>query len=230
MPPLNLNNLSAEQQSVLTGLLAQMADAGAPGQPPAPPDGPPAKKVKHRKPETIQYLTGDEWARLLKVITSPRDRAMFVVAYHRGLRASETAALQMSDVRLKDERIQINRCKGSASGEFHLCSSEIRALKPWFKVRGYDPGPVFLSREGKGISQQMQDVLMKRYGALAMIPVEKRHIHTLKHTCATHLLERGESLEDVQDHLGHRNPQNTQKYAKFTSPRRQARDKRLRDW
>lgn len=225
---MNLNELSEEQRTFLAGVLAQMPASGPPGEPPAPPA--PSRKTKARKPETVQYLTMDEWVRLLKVITSPRDRALFVVAYHRGLRASETAGLQMSDVRLKDERIQINRCKGSASGEFHLCSSESRALKAYFKIRGYEPGPVFLSREGHGVSQQMQDVLMKRYGALAMIPVQKRHIHCLKHTCATHLLERGESLEDVQDHLGHRNPQNTQIYAKFTSPRRQARDKRLRDW
>jgi len=225
MAELNLNDLSAEQKAVLSGLLAQIS--GTPPQSP-PPTGPKGKR--RRKPETVQYLTGDELARLLKVIRSPRDRAMFIVAYHRGLRASETQKLQMSDIRLKDERIQVNRCKGSASGEFHLTASEVRALRAYFKVRGYDPGPVFLSREGKGVSQQMQDVLMKRYGALAMIPPEKRHVHCFKHTCATHLLERGESLEDVQDHLGHRNPQNTQIYAKFTSPRRQARDKRLRDW
>ena len=76
----------------------------------------------------------------------------------------------------------------------------------------------------------MQDKLVKQFGPLAGIPPEKCHVHCLKHSCGTHLLARGESLEDVQDHLGHRSIQSTQEYAKFTSPRRQARDKRLRDW
>ncbi len=222
---MNLNELSAEQKALLAGVLEQISAPNPSDKPASAP-----KRPRRRKAETVKYWTPDEWARFLKVIKSPRDRAMFTVAYKRGLRASETAKLQMSDIRLKDERIQVNRCKGSASGEFHMTADEVRALRAYFKVRGYDPGPVFLSREGKGVSQQMQDVLVKRYGALAMIPVEKRHVHCLKHTCATHLLDRGESLEDVQDHLGHRNPQNTQIYAKFTSPRRQARDRRLRDW
>ena len=71
---------------------------------------------------------------------------------------------------------------------------------------------------------------MKHYGELAGIPAEKRHMHTLKHTCGTHLLQRGESIEDVQDHLGHANVQNTLIYAKFTNQRRAERDRRLRYW
>jgi integrase/recombinase XerD len=221
METLNLKDLPEEQKLLLAGLLSQLTDGAA---------KPKEKKVRKRKAETIKYLTEDEWDRLLKVITHPMHRAMFIVAYHRGLRASETAKLQLADVRLKDERIQITRCKGSASGEFHLCSSESRSIKSWLKVRGTLPGPLFLTRCNTGISQQMQDKLMKRYGALAGIPRDKCHIHTLKHTCATHLLARGESLEDVKDHLGHRSIKSTEGYATFTSPRWQVRDKRLREW
>jgi integrase/recombinase XerD len=136
----------------------------------------------------------------------------------------------LSDLRLKDDRIQISRLKGSVSGEYHLGSAESRALKIWLKVRGTEPGPLFRTRTGTGISQQMQDRLVKKFGKLAGIAPEKCHVHCLKHNCATHLLARGESLEDVQDHLGHRSIKSTEIYAKFTTPRRQARDKRLRDW
>jgi integrase len=219
---MNLNALSDQDQRTLTGLLAQMA---------ASPDGStPRKAKKARKPETIRYWTEEEWDRFIKLVTNPMHRAMFIVAYHRGLRASETQKLQLSDVRLKDDRIQINRCKGSASGEFHMGAIESRALRIWLKLRGMDPGPLFRTRVGTGISQQMQDRLVKRYGELAGISRDKCHVHCLKHNCATHLLARGESLEDVQDHLGHRSIQSTERYAKFTSPRRQARDKSLRDW
>lgn len=211
MPALNLNDLSEDQKLKLAALLAP-------------------KKKKPRKPETIKYWTEEEWEGFLKPITNPMHRAAFIVAYHRGLRASETQKLQLSDLRMKDGRLQVNRCKGSKSGEHHLGSKEMRALTAWLKVRGLDPGYLFRTRTGTGISQQMQDKLVRKFGRLAGIPIEKCHVHCLKHSCATHLLARGESLEDVQDQLGHASIKSTQEYAKFTSPRRQARDKRLRDW
>ena len=227
METLNLKDLSAEQKGLLAGLLSQLASAGS-GSPGKAEKAVP-KKAK-RKPETVKYWTEQEWKRFLELVPSPMYRAAFVVAYHRGLRATETRQLQLADLRLKDDRLQVNRLKGSASGEYHLSSSESRALKAWLKIRGMDPGPLFRTRVGTGPSQQMQDRLIKRYGAAAGIAPEKCHVHCLKHSCATHLLARGESLEDVQDHLGHRSIKSTEVYAKFTSARRQARDKRLRDW
>jgi len=59
--------------------------------------------------------------------------------------------------------------------------------------------------------------LMHRYAALAGPPSELSHLHALKHSCATHLLNRGESIEDVQDHLGHANIQSTLVYAKYSA-------------
>ena len=200
----------------------------------------PARKRKPRAAEKIKYLNADELEAFFRTVAKPpfdvtawqtaRDVALFRVAFHRGLRASELGRLQLSDLRMSAERIRFERRKGSNGGEYHLCSSEVRALRAWLKQRGMEPGPLFPSRRGRGISQQMIDVLVKRYGAAAGIAREKCHVHTLKHSCGTMLLERGESIEDVQDHLGHKNIQNTLVYARFTSPRRHARDKRLRDW
>jgi integrase len=222
----NLNDLSADQKGILAGLLAQLT-----GEAPVVDDAPPAKKSqKARKPDTVKYWTEEEWQRFLAIVPSPMYKAAFVVAYHRGLRATETRNLMLSDLRLKDDRLQINRLKGSASGEFHITSIESRVVKAYLKIRGNEPGPLFRTRVGTGPSQQMQDRLVKRYGKLAGIAPEKCHVHCLKHSCATHLLARGESLEDVQDHLGHRSIKSTEIYAKFTSARRQERDKRLRNW
>src|SRR5580704_9719438 len=115
MSALNLNDLSGPQKELLPGLLTQLTDVDGQGAP---------KKVKKRKPETVKYWTEEEWTAFMKLVTHPMHRAAFIVAYHRGLRASETQKLQLSDLRMKDERLQVNRCKGSASGELHLCASE----------------------------------------------------------------------------------------------------------
>lgn len=190
-----------------------------------------ATRPRGRKKKTeVKYLTEQQVEALFRAITDLRDRAIFRIAYHRGLRAREVGMLQVSDFRTKTERLYVHRLKGSNSGEYHLTAHEVRALKAWLKVRGWEPGVLFPSRRGRGISQQMLDVLMKRYGAAAGVPAELRHFHVLKHSCATHLFARGEHVEDVQDHLGHVNIQNTMIYAKITNRRRDERGARLKDW
>ena len=186
--------------------------------------------MPRRQWSTIKHLTEDQIRRFFSVIENPRDRAMFRLAYHRGLRASEIGMLQFSDLDLANDRIEISRLKGSTGGSYHMCRSERLAVHAWIRKRGTAPGALFPSREREGVSRQMLDYLMKHYGALANLPEDRRHVHVLKHSCATHLFNLGESLEDVQDHLGHRNIQNTLVYAAFTNQRRQARERRIDAW
>lgn len=193
--------------------------------------------VRKRKKSEVKYLTEPEIDLLLSAMRDnlkpwfrARDYAMFLVCYQRGLRASELGNLQLADYLARDDRLIIRRLKGSKGGEYHLTKREVNALKLWLRERGHEPGPLFPSRNGTGISQQMLDVLMKRYGLQAGIPAGKCHTHALKHSCGTHLLNLGESIEDVQDHLGHRQIANTLIYADYTNKRRIERDRRLRNW
>lgn len=185
---------------------------------------------KRRKTAILKYLSEEQLDQLFAVIKDARDTAIFRVMYHRGLRVSEVGTIQLSDWNRNQDRLRFSRLKGSNGGEYHLTAREVKALKAWLRERGTEPGPLFRSRNGKGISRRMLDVLMKRYGRAAGLPDELCHTHTLKHSCATHLLNRGESIEDVQDHLGHANIANTTLYAQYSSKRREAKDKRLRDW
>jgi integrase len=221
MPELDVSTLPAEDLETISHILSKLT-AGAEPKP---------KPAHRRRPKLeTKYLTEDELDRLFQVIASPRDKAIFRVAYHRGLRASEVGKLQLSDYRPDSQRLYVTRLKGSLSGEFRLCDREVKSIRAWLKIRGAAPGPLFPSQRGNGISQQMLDVLIKAYGKKAGIPPEKCHMHALKHSCGTHLLARGENIEDVQDHLGHVNIQNTLIYARITNRRRQARESRLRDW
>jgi len=178
-----------------------------------------------------KFLTEEEVARLFAAVTRPRDLAILRVAYHRGLRASEIALLQLEDYRPKAQRLYVHRLKGSHSGEYLLSANEVRALNAWLKLRGPQPGPLFPSNRGTGIDRRMLDVLMKQYGATADLPQDKRHMHCLKHSCGTHLLSgRGLDIAEVQDHLGHVDVRNTMVYARITNRRRDAIGERLQNW
>lgn len=168
-----------------------------------------------------KYLTEQELRSLLGVVRDPRDRAIFTVAFWRGLRASEVGLLRLSDLRLKEGRLYVRRLKGSRSGEYLLSDEELKTLRAWLKVRGREPGPLFPSRRSRPISRYQLDRLMKQYGAAAGLPPEKRHFHVLKHTIATWLMgQPGADIRRVQDWLGHANIQNTTIYAQITSAER----------
>jgi type 1 fimbriae regulatory protein FimB len=169
----------------------------------------------------------DETRQLFKRITDKRDKAIFLLAYRHGLRASEIGLLRVNDLDLKRLRIMLHRLKGSLSGEHPLQADEARALKAWLKHRNTDSPILFPSRRALPISRQMLDVLMRQYGKMAKISQEKQHFHVLKHSIATHLLDAGAELRFLQDWLGHANIQNTVIYTALVS---QSRETKAREY
>src|SRR5947209_5434054 len=184
---------------------------------------PPKLRESARRTETIKFLTLDETKRLFSQIKDKRDRAIFLTAYRHGLRASAVGLLRVSDLDLKRLKIMLHRMKGSLSGEHPLQPDEAHALKAWLKSKDTDSPVLFPSRRNLPISRQILDVLMKRYGAEANIPKEKRHFHVLKHSIATHLLDADADLRFLQDWLGHANIQNTVIYAALVSHSRESK-------
>ena len=200
---------------------AAIPSAG-PGEPPVP-----VRRKKKARPAIPQE---EEMQRFFRAIDSTRDRAIFRIMYHAGLRASEIGLLEMRDYAPRTDRLMVNRLKGSNSGEHHLNREESRALKAWLKVRGSAPGAIFASKKGGPIGRKMLDVLVKAYGKRAGWPPKLRHCHTFKHACCTHLLSKGFNVEQVQDWVGHANIANTMIYARVTNSRRDQMGKALADW
>jgi site-specific recombinase XerD len=155
---------------------------------------------------------------------SVRDHALFTVMYWRGLRAGEVAKIQLSDWRQDTGQLFVNRLKGSNSGQYFVSPDEIKALGTWVRIRGSQPGPLFPSRHGAGIGRRMLDSLIKRYVPKDW-PEDIKHCHTLRHSIAVHLLEKGAELLAVQNWLGHRSILSTMKYVDFTSPMRKRTEK-----
>ena len=169
--------------------------------------------------ETIRFLTLDELARLFAVARrNLRDRALFLIAYRHGLRASEVGLLRIEDLDFRALRLRVHRLKGSHSGVHPMQPDETKALRAYLRERPVPPSPIlFPSNRGDPIARRTLDWLMKRYGEAADLPPAKRHFHCLKHSIATHLLEAGADLRFVQDWLGHSNIQNTVVYTFLTA-------------
>jgi site-specific recombinase XerD len=168
------------------------------------------------KTNTIKFLTENEIKNLIGVISSKRDKAIFLLAYRHGLRASEVGLLQINDFDSKQLRLNIHRLKGSLSGVHPLQPDEVRILKSFLRTREDSLPYLFPSRKGAPISRAMLDVLIKSYGEKAKLSEDKRHFHTLKHSIATHLLDNEADIRFVQDWLGHANIQNTVIYAQIS--------------
>jgi site-specific recombinase XerD len=175
----------------------------------------------------IKYLTQDELRRLFKVITSRRDKALFLLAYRHGLRASEVGLLKVDDIDFARGRIRIVRKKNSLGGEQTMQTDEMKAIKAWLKERPNHTNALFPSREGWPISRRTLDYHMKRYGKAAGIPPDKCHFHVLKHSIATHLLDAGADIRFVQDWIGHKNIQNTTVYAQISNKAREEQARKL---
>jgi integrase/recombinase XerD len=192
----------------------------------------PKRKFEQDELDSSKYLEQHEIQRFFAAIESRRDRAIFRVMYHHGLRAHEISLVEFSDFRDRDGILYIRRGKGSISREHSLVDEELRCLRSYIKhERGTAPGVMFPSRQGsRGITRQRLDQLMKRYCQLAGIRPEKAHMHALKHSCGTHLAERGAEPAVIQDWLGHRDSSSTDVYLHFSPSRRRAAWERNRDW
>ena len=84
---------------------------------------PPVRSAPCREARISYFLTQDELRRV-KGIRSKRDKAIFLVAYRYGLRASEIGLLQRTDVEAKQGRISMHRLKGSLSAVYPLSRRE----------------------------------------------------------------------------------------------------------
>jgi integrase/recombinase XerD len=156
----------------------------------------------------ITYFTQDELRRLFAVIKSKRDKGLFYLAYHHGLRASEVSLLQRTDIQDRQGRIYVHRIKGSVSKVYPIQPEDMRRIRSYLRSRKDDSPYLFVSNRGMPLERRSYWDLMQKYGKMTDVPKEKWRFHALRHSIAVHLLDAGADVAFVQDRLGHANIQN----------------------
>jgi integrase/recombinase XerD len=152
-----------------------------------------------------------------------RDKAILETLYATGMRVSEAVNLKLDNVNLE---IGFLRCIGKGDKEriIPLGKKAIISIKRYLDIsrpgllKNKNSDALFISRCGKKISRQSLWKMIKRYAKAARIkkPIKP---HILRHSFATHLLERGADLRSVQEMLGHANISTTQLYTHINKER-----------
>ena len=155
-----------------------------------------------------------------------RDKAILEALYATGMRVSEAAGLKKDNVNLD---VGFLRCIGKGNKEriIPLGKKAISSIKRYIdssrplQLKNKESDFLFLNRFGKKISRQSIWKIIKRYAKEARIKKPIRP-HILRHSFATHLLERGADLRSVQEMLGHANISTTQIYTHISKERLKA--------
>lgn len=174
-------------------------------------------------------LAEDDITRLMTSVTGDdsfarRDRALLEFLYATGARISEACGLSMADIDMNDSLVRLFG-KGSKERIVPFGRSAHRALTEWFEEGGrgmLEPkrwrsrdhaDAVFLGVRGTRLTRQAAFHIVRKYARLAGIK-EDVSPHTLRHSCATHMLVHGADLRIVQELLGHASVSTTQVYTK----------------
>jgi integrase/recombinase XerC len=146
-----------------------------------------------------------------------RDVAIMELFYSSGLRLSELAALNVADVDLYTESVRV---LGKGRKE-RICPVGLPALEAISRYRAaanVHAGPLFINKSRRRMSTRSIWLVLKRYLRHTSIPISISP-HKLRHSFATHMLDRGADLRSVQALLGHASLSTTQIYTHVTVER-----------
>jgi integrase/recombinase XerC len=146
-----------------------------------------------------------------------RDTAIMELFYSSGLRLSELAALDVADVDPYTESARVLG-KGRKERQCPVGLPALEAIQRYRAAAGVHAGPLFVNKARKRMSARSIWLVLKRYVRHTSIPVSISP-HKLRHSFATHLLDRGADLRSVQALLGHASLSTTQIYTHVTVER-----------
>lgn len=174
------------------------------------------------------FLAAEEVASLLEAPSKnswdeKRDKAILEILYSSGLRVSELVGLNHEDVDLVSGLVRV-RGKGKKERIIPVGAVAIKAIRDYLEHRPPKDGaenlkrPLYLNRYGGRLTDRSIRRLILKYARRIALKKEVSP-HTLRHSFATHMLDRGADLRSVQELLGHENLSTTQIYTHVTTKR-----------
>lgn len=182
------------------------------------------KRIRLQLPERLpRAMEPDDLQKLLSVIEGSRDRAMILVLLRTGMRIGELLNTKVTDVHIKERRIEIYEAQKNRLGRVvYLSEDAIIALKTWLGERNAWEDYLFYSQWNTDtMSYSTARSRFEKYIVKAGLTHKGYTLHTLRHTFATELLNAGMRLECLQVLLGHRNIEETRRYARLTDKTRE---------
>jgi site-specific recombinase XerD len=186
-----------------------------------------AAEIYHlREPQKIpQVISPDEARRLLVVADSLRTRLLLSLAYGCGLRAGEVVRLKVKHIDSAQRIIRIEQGKGRKDRNVMLPAETLDLLRQWWKARlsRHDAATPVAERwlfPGKRPGKPMTTRQLTRlfHEAVDAAGIRKNvTLHVLRHSFATHLLERGTDIRIIQALLGHEKLDTTARYARVAT-------------
>ena len=176
-----------------------------------------------------KFLSEEEVRKLLETpdvntLLGARDRAMLETMYSTGVRVSELVDLNIEDVDFVGECLHI-RGKGKKERITPISPMALGWLRRYMDMRRADPKSaqwnqqaVFVNKHGQRLSTRSVRRKLDKYLAIAGLDPTVSP-HTLRHSFATHMLDRGADLRAVQELLGHQSLSTTQIYTHLTTAR-----------
>jgi len=149
-----------------------------------------------------------------------RDRAVLELLYSSGMRVSELVGVDLIFVNLKEGSVKVT----GKGGKERLCiigSLAASAIRDYLRVEGRSDetgGLLFRGRGGAALTQRTVQRIVKEYTLVSGI-AKNPTPHSLRHSFATHLLDRGLDLRVIQEMLGHASLSTTQRYTSVSMDR-----------
>ena len=170
-------------------------------------------------------MSPDEARRLLAVASSLKARVMLSLSYGCGLRAGEVVRLKVKHIDNAQKIIRIEQAKGRKDRNVMLPSETLDLLRQWWQVRPsrHDAGTPLEERwlfpglrSGRPMTTRQLNRLFHEAADAAGIR-KGVTLHALRHSFATHLLERGTDIRIIQALLGHDKLDTTARYARVAT-------------
>lgn len=154
-------------------------------------------------------LSVEEIKAMLRVTNDLLHKSAIALMYGAGLRVGEVRALRVADIDFFREVIHVRQGKGRKDRYVPLSKNLSKVLKVY--LGKYDPKDYLFENKGQPYSEMGMNYIVKTAASRAGI-TKKVHCHTLRHSFATHQLEMGISILDVQANLGHASLRSTCTY------------------